>query len=1187
MSAPAAGSETALNISDTSAGVWDDINEFPVFYKTDIDEKEGGVDGIDQAGQWDFATPALRNASRTYPRPKPDAETAPIVAVFHPDSDSKSGRPSRITDLYTLYCYGKKFLEDGFVTTMYKRKADKVRPVDSDKSDGSTPGGRTDWRERALARQISLMPLAVPHAFDQYFEPRYTHAPRGYRLTAERLKDIKIGIELSSNERDLFNEMLYRREPALAWTFQHIGRLNPEVLPPTKIRTIPHKAWQAAAYQVPKPLREEAVRMFRERIEAGTLEPGYGPYRNPWFLVEKKDGGHRVINSAVHINAVTIRDAMLPPDVEEFAEHVSGRPLISLTDIFSGFDNNGLHKESRDMTAIATPLGLLRQTTLPMGWTNSPPEFCRSMAKIVEAHMPNVAQPYVDDLVTTNDRGGSMETLALAGVRKEVLVHIQRLDQVLADIERANIVIAGSKSHFLSQRLQVVGYDCGADGRRPSRSKVVAILEWTVCRNVREARGFLGVCTYYRIFICDYARIAEPIFRLLRKNVVYVWTDEQDYAMNALKQALTTAPALAPIEYGPFAGLIIVAVDASGTGYGFVLMQIKLDDRRHPIRFDSGLWSESERKYDAGKLECRGLLHALKKLRPYLYGVRFVVETDAKTLTWQLNRTASDLPSAMVTRWIAWIQLFDFEVRHIPGSKNVVADALSRKSVGPMASDDDEEDIDDWVDAHLDSILVSVCAGSTIEEESENDNDWLDSSYGPDLRAMAEWLTTLRRPDGYTRQQYTTLRKRALKFVVQGRFLYRRNSRNAPLVRVIDGDANKKAIIRELHDESGHRKREGTYRKVADRYWWDGMYTDVVRYIKSCDECQFRDHRQLEEPLHPTWSVVVGRKWAVDVVHMPSAEGKEYLVLAREDISGWPEGRALRDNNSASVAKFLYEDVVCRHGVMELLINDGGPENKAWTEVLMEAYGVRNVRVSGYHPQANGMIERGHRPIVDALAKLGKSRRRKWPSFLHSVLWADRITVRSTTGLTPSMVRYGNEQVLPIELLHPSLSNANWSEIHSRSDLLAARASQIDRRDTNIEEARLRVRRLREWNKEVFDNKHILRHVPLQAGDLVLRYDSVRATNMSSSRKLAPRWQGPFRIREAYPDIGTYKLAELDGTELPRSSPGRLLKLFHQPEQEDEPEHAPNDDLTDDPFVGIPQEEANPDEFEYFSSDEA
>ena len=81
------------------------------------------------------------------------------------------------------------------------------------------------------------------------------------------------------------------------------------------------------------------------------------------------------------------------------------------------------------------------------------------------------------------------------------------------------------------------------------------------------------------------------------------------------------------------------------------------------------------------------------------------METDANTLVAQLNRAASDLPGALMTRWLAWIQLWDFDVRHIPGSKNGAADGLSRRPPNPgELREEPEEDIKDFINAEISCI---------------------------------------------------------------------------------------------------------------------------------------------------------------------------------------------------------------------------------------------------------------------------------------------------------------------------------------------------------------------------------------------------------------------------------------------------------------------------------------------------
>ena len=100
---------------------------------------------------------------------------------------------------------------------------------------------------------------------------------------------------------------------------------------------------------------------------------------------------------------------------------------------------------------------------------------------------------------------------------------------------------------------------------------------------------------------------------------------------------------------------------------------------------------------------------------------------------------------------------------------------------------------------------------------------------------------------------------------------------------------------------------------------------------------------------------------------------------------------------------------------------DGGPENRKLTKKLLERYGMKRVLVSAYYPQANGMVERGHRPIVDSLSKLtGGHTKGSWVDLIPVVLWADRTSVRASTGITPYEFKYTSRLILLIELKYPT-----------------------------------------------------------------------------------------------------------------------------------------------------------------------
>ena len=203
------------------------------------------------------------------------------------------------------------------------------------------------------------------------------------------------------------------------------------------------------------------------------------------------------------------------------------------------------------------------------------------------------------------------------------------------------------------------------------------------------------------------------------------------------------------------------------------------------------------------------------------------------------------------------------------------------------------------------------------------------------------------------------------------------------------------------------------------------------------------------------------------------------------------------------------------------------------------------------------MVERGHQQIVDGLVKLGH----KCVKNLPLVLWADRITTRASTGFTPYRLVFGQDCILPIELIAASWATVNWNRIKTRAELLAARAKQLERKEQDVCEAQENVRKSRLRNKAYFNKNRRERIDEIGVGDLVLLYNSVLDTQWS--QKLSNKWLGPYRIRQIAQDRGTYLLEELDGTKLEGIYAGDRVKRFHPRygvESEDEDEAEDEDD---------------------------
>ena len=383
---------------------------------------------------------------------------------------------------------------------------------------------------------------------------------------------------------------------------------------------------------------------------------------------------------------------------------------------------------------------------------------------------------------------------------------------------------------------------------------------------------------------------------------MFKWGPEQEKAMRDLKHALVSPPALLPIAYtaelGKTQGRIVLGVDASCLGYGAILQQEDQNGKRHLVRYERGLWTDTERNYNVGKLECRALLRTVKKFGHYLYGIHFLVEIDAKTLIHQGNQPINDIPGAVVGRWLAYIRLFSFDIVHVPGTKRKSPDSPSQRP----ATEEEEEEREkngDKVEEEIEEAIEGALWKLSVEEEgAEVENTIVEVRNAhrggkevDETERIVRWLLTMERPREMTDEEFGRFKREATRYLVRDGILYRRpRNRGGPPRKVISLLDDKKRILANLHDESSHRGRDANYTKVRNRFSWKGLYTNVDKFVQSCEQCQKRKPHRYDEPLHPTFSYSLWMKIGLDVVHMPTARDEcKYLVGMRDDLSGWAE----------------------------------------------------------------------------------------------------------------------------------------------------------------------------------------------------------------------------------------------------------------------------------------------------------
>jgi len=913
---------------------------------------------------------------------------------------------------------------------------------------------------------------------------------------------------------------------------------------PYIIPTIPHTPWEYRNIPIPPGIRDKVIELLKHKINAGVYEPSQSAYRSRWFCVLKKNGKLRLVHDLQPLNKVSIRDAGLPPILDDFVEPFAGRQCYTVFDLFWGFDARKLHPKSRDLTAFLTPLGLLRLTSLPMGYTNSPAEFQNCMAFLLHDEIPDVANIFIDDLPIKGpvsqylDKEGKPEVVKEnPGIRRFIWEHAQDVHRVMHRVGCAGATFAAGKSQICRQEVIILGQKCTPEGRLPEDSKVIKIINWPPLRTPKEVRGFLGLCGTVRIWIRNYSQLARPLTELWRKNMEFIWDERREQAFVTLKELVSSAPALHPIDYTSD-NPVILSVDSSNIAVGMILSQMDNEGRKRPARYGSIPMDERESRYSQPKLELFGLYRALRSWRIHIIGVKTLhIEVDAQYIKGMLNEP--DLqPSAAVNRWIQGILMFDFTLIHVPATKFQGPDALSRRV--PAEGEAVIADDDSWLDdiALFTGISQLPFRTESLRQVSIHTHPQelpsvlpITSRLDQQLHQVIHFLKTLQLPEGLVNAQARKrfIQKASRFFLEDGSDrLFKRNGHQPPLLVVMEAK-KRAAILTQAHEELGHKGVQSTWETIRQRFYWPHLRADVLHHVSSCHQCQIRNTRKVQIPITISTPVTIFSKVYVDVMNMPTGGGYKYIVAARDDLSLAAEGRALRASNASSLASFFWEQIFCRYGAVKQVVTDNGPEIEGAFRELLSRYGIPQTRISPYNKQANGVVERGHFTIRESLIKACGDKPETWFHHVPLAFFADRISVSRVTGCSPFYVLHGVHPVLPFDLTEATFMIHGYRKGISSSDLLALRIRQLQKRPEDLERAAESLIKARFRSKAQFERRFMrrLRRAPLKVGDLVL----IRNTRIEQemNRKHKPRYLGPYILRQERKS-GSWAISELDGT---------------------------------------------------------
>jgi hypothetical protein len=980
-----------------------------------------------------------------------------------------------------------------------------------------------------------------------------------------------------------YSEELTRRITVMKAAYSNVFSTDvtePCNFEPMKIRLIPNAVLPSKArfYRNTPKMREEVKRQIKEQLEWGAIRKCVTPCVSDVLLVKRPHmpGKFRFVVSYVKLNDATVKEQLLMPDPKSQHERLAGCSIFGALDFSSYYRQIRLHEDSQYLTGFASDEGVYCYTRVPMGITGA----CQYAQKVLQDALaddpvlgPLGIRNYFDDLPfgakSEDEFMAVLEALLKFCVFWKLKVNPEKTVLGVKSITHVGFVVSKEGVSIDPERTR----DIQELSAPKSIKKVQSILGV-----FNYVRNFIPDFSAKAKFLTDklhtVVKQEQPKIKLkrdaagvaamtvavnkLRAKVkvpqVFEWSDEDQKKFESLKEAVLHAPLLAQLDYSlP----IYIRCDASRFGCGAVLFQYDARGYEHPVCYASRKFLSAECNWSTFSQEASTVVWALERFSEYVQGYHVIVECDHRNISFVKKSAMPQL-----ARWRLRLQDMDFSIRYLSGSQNLCSDGLSRQHVDDVevsmadvipdcALPDVEEVLDadiaalgvhySFKEAHLAEFTVSdaervryqaglVVTDPAFDDKLQADDMEDEESLVSDLDSVvsAEEVVVDEgefRPDGSL----------AHVFGPEGELL---NAERQPIVREEQQPAHlsvplldSKEEIKAVHNDLlGHA---GTYvtlqRALRNGRVWASraqMLQDVDNFIKGCPCCQKMRKRNSSTLVDR--HVISGSPFSemsIDLLKLPrpDAFGNAYVVVVVDNFSHWTSLVAVRNKSVFEAARALIK-VTGDFGVPMRIRSDGGGEFlNGVIAGLLRMMGASHHVVVAYTPQANGIVERANRAILERLREMIFSERlvrhpeHVWSDLLPLVQRSINASVHSATGTSPARILFGDNLDLDRCLL-TKMPNARDLDVTKYVDALTFNQRVIleeaDKHQSalcmKVIEASKKAQRRKQRNGQLVD-------VPfkqIEVNDWVL----VSPSESYPLHKLSPRWLGPYRVLDCKAD---------------------------------------------------------------------
>eukprot|EP00630_Chrysocystis_fragilis_P010234 CAMPEP_0197410896 /NCGR_PEP_ID=MMETSP1165-20131217/31689_1 /TAXON_ID=284809 /ORGANISM="Chrysocystis fragilis, Strain CCMP3189" /LENGTH=1632 /DNA_ID=CAMNT_0042937407 /DNA_START=41 /DNA_END=4942 /DNA_ORIENTATION=+ len=921
-------------------------------------------------------------------------------------------------------------------------------------------GQHVPWKDAKVDQHGNPEPLQPPHTRDH---PHLRVATPSDAELNEAMKILKVPENEYLNDAE---RLLVKHLVSYTWALFD-GKMRGINCPPIELRFSDPR--QQPIKKPPYRLSPSKMACLRKQVDEwtrdGIIEPASSPWSFPALLLDKKGAtpgtsdayrlavDFRQLNSALEDDSFPTTH---PDDVFQFLGQgavgpkryrstidarwgfhllpISDKPVVLGRDPRTG-DPMLASYSSRDACTFSTPIGCYSYKRLPLGIRPASAMFNRQVTTDLAEFLYKDLISYLDDVSIAHDS-------------KEA--HLIAIIKILVVMANKGYSIKLKKFLLLQLYIEILGHISTPDGLKPSPRTLEAITKMPVPGSVpgtdakAQIRSFMGLASWARRYIKNFAKIVAPLRKLTELNVPFKWTEDCQAAWDAVVNALVTSKG---IHHPDWTKDFYVRTDASKQGLGAYLFYLETipDDKGHVRKEERVIayWSRSVPKecqnYDTRRLELMAVILALEHFRLYIEGHPTHLESDHKNLTYLRNNKHS---SGQLARWAMRLEQFNssIKLRYLPGKNNPVADCLSRNPEDRTAELEDDPDLDP-------SLLQAYLFISEIHDDTKEAGHAtfrLDPAYVPEGSATPTTLapeqfldglsTAITREDIRLAQADCPLTEDChnriarsnentypCPFIVKDGILCKRHH-NDDFVFVLPEPLRERAI--ELSHEGalqGHTGAGNTYAHLKDRYWWPNSFKDVQKYVQRCVTCRKartgKPHRQglLQQPprvgdLHLLGMDLFGP--------LPRSDGHRYILVYYDQFSHYLILDVIDTKEDMSILRSFVNSILLKGHLPVSVTFDQGSEfkNRLFTNFLTQ-FEVRYSAKLTYNPQSHH-TERVNRFIKAMLKSLiDGCTIAEWPTFTRYVEFVyNTKCLIPGTNLSPHQLRFGRPAKGPADL---------------------------------------------------------------------------------------------------------------------------------------------------------------------------